>query len=178
VIGLTTGRQTSQRLNILLKELVSTIPNCKIVRRGKSSLEELGRRFSDDGIQHAVAIYRWHGGPGRIDLFNVNQALLEQVPPSILLKSVKLRREYAITERPLCKAITYADTSTATRRLGHAISVILELPELESADHTACSLHVRNSNEGFEAVVTAPAARREIGPKLTISKPLWSLGED
>jgi len=177
VIGLTTGRQTSQRLDILLKELVSTIPNSKIIRRGKSSLEELGRTFSTNGIRHALAIYRWHGGPGRIDLFNVNSTGLEQVPPSILLKSVKLRREYEITGRYRCSAITYADASTATRRLGHAISEILELPELESADHAACSLHIRNSSGAFEAVVTAPAAKREVGPKLVISNQLWSMGE-
>jgi rRNA maturation protein Rpf1 len=173
VIGLTTGRETTQRLNILLKELVSTIPNSKIIRRGRSSLEELGRRLSNDGIRHAVAIYRWHGGPGRIDLFNVNKIGLEQVPPSILLKSVKLRREYEITERHFCSAITYADVSAATRRFGHAISGIIELPELESADNVACSLHIRNSNREFEAVVTAPGAKREIGPKLVISNLLW-----
>jgi len=175
VIGLTTGRETSQRLNSLLKELASTIPNSQISRRGKSNLEELGRRLLDDKVSHAIAIYRYHGGPGRIDLFNVKPAGMIHVPPSILLRSVTLRKEYGITRRGhLCNAITYANISTTTRRLGHALSEILELPEMQPNENIPCSLHIRNTHNGFtELVVTSPATKREIGPKLVISQLLW-----
>ena len=175
MIGLTTGRETSQRLNSLLKELASTIPNSRISRRGKSNLEELGRRLLDEEISHAIAIYRYHGGPGRIDLFNVKPAGMTPVPPSILLSSVILRKEYGISGRGhLCSAITYANTSTAARRLGHALSGILELPELQPNETIACSLHIRNTSKGStELVFTSPATKREIGPKLVISQLLW-----
>ena len=115
MIGLTTGREPNQRLNSLLKELADTIPNSKISRRGKSSRQELGRRLLDDGISHAITIYRWHGGPGRIDLFNVKPNGMERVPPSILLRSVRLRKEYGVGGRYLCHAITYANASTSCK---------------------------------------------------------------
>ena len=159
---------------MLLKELADAIPDSRIVRRGKSSMVELGRRLGDDGIGHAIAVYRWHGGPGRIDLFNVNAAGLEHVPPSILLKFVKLRREYSTTGRYVCSCITYGNASAATRRLGHAMSSVLELPEMQSAENTACSLHLRNVNkESAEAVVTSPAGVRDVGPKLVIFDQVW-----
>jgi rRNA maturation protein Rpf1 len=174
VIGLTTGRETNQRLNSLLKELAGTIPNSKIIRRGKSSLEELGRRLLDDGITHAIALYRYYGGPGRIDLFNIETSGMAPVPPSILLKSVTLRKEYGIIGRYQCNAITFEKTPTAAKRLGHVLSEILELPEVESAQNLTCSLHIRNTHKGTaELVVTSPATKRDVGPKLVISELGW-----
>ena len=174
MIGLTTGRETSQRLNILLKELASTIPNSRISRRGKSSLEDLSRRFVEEGFGHAVALYRWHGGPGRIEFFNVKPSGLEQVPPTLLLRSVKLRREYGIRGQHTINAITCQGSSAEARRLREVLTKALELPESESFKNATCSLHVRESTrETIELVVTSPPCTREIGPKLVISGLLW-----
>ena len=175
MIGLTTGRESNQRLNTLLKELALSIPNSHITRRGKSSKKELYSRLFYEGFTHAIVLYRWHGGPGRLDFFNVKPECMEQVPPSVLLKSVTLRREYATHEAPRITAITYGDVSTITRRLGKALSNILELPEAESTHDVRCSLHLRDNEEGTEIVIKSPVSVRELGPKLVISRLIWSL---
>ena len=126
MIGLTAGRET-QRLNTLLKELSAAIPNSRISRRGKSSVQDLGRKLLDEGFDHAVALYRWHGG-----------------------------------------------ASGDATRLRNVLSIILELPEIESAKNAKCSPHVLGQSEGtIELVVASPPRNREIGPKLVISRLLW-----
>jgi rRNA maturation protein Rpf1 len=175
VIGLTTGRETNQRLNSLIKELGISIPNSRITRRGKSSKEDLARRLLEGGFTHALIAYRWHGGPGRLDFFNVKPGGMEQVPPSVLLKSVTLRREYGSHETPRINAITYEQTSSTTRRFGHILSNILEIPEAESHHGIPYSLHLRDSGKGTEIVVKSLVSNHDLGPKLVISRLLWSL---
>ena len=173
MIGLTTGRETSPRQNTLLKELATAIPNSRISRRGKSSTEDLSRRFLEEGFHHAVALYRWHGSPGRIEFFNVKSTGLEQVPPTLLLRSVRLRREYRARGQHTVEAISFEGSSEATR-LRNVLSRVLELPEIESLKNATCSLHVRElTGATIELVVTSPPCIQEIGPKLVISEMLW-----
>ena len=174
MIGLTTGRETSQRLNILLKDLATAIPNSRISRRGKSSVEDLSRRFLEEGFDHAVALYRWHGGPGRIAFFNVKASGLEKVPPTLLLRSVRLRREYGARGQHTLDAISHEGASAEATRLRKVLSSVLELPEIEILKSAGCSLHVRELTGGtIELVVTSPPCNQEIGPKLVISGLLW-----
>ena len=175
MIGLTTGRESNQRLNTLLKELVIALPNSRVARRGKSSKEELARRLLDEGFTHAVILYRWHGGPGRLDFFNIKPEGMEQVLPSVLLNSVTLRRECGSHETAKISAITYEQTSSTTRRFGHILSNILEIPEAESHHGIPYSLHLRDSGKGTEIVVKSLVSNRDLGPKLVISRLLWSL---
>jgi rRNA maturation protein Rpf1 len=175
VIGLTTGRETSQRLNILLKELSAAIPNARVVRRGKSSIENLSMRLLDGGFTHAIAIYRWHGGPGRMDLFNVTRNGMRQIPPIVLLGSVVLRREYQTKHKSsVIDALSVEKASTTTVRVAHALSEILELPQVDYSLSSSCSLHLRESNGSIVLVVISPD-HRDIGPKLVLSKLLWNL---
>jgi rRNA maturation protein Rpf1 len=175
VIGLTTGRESNQRLNTLLNELVTALPNSRIERRGKSSRDELARRLLDGGFTHAVVFRRWHGGPGRVDFFNVKPEGMDYVSPSALLKSVTLRREYGTHGTPKVNAITYEHASSMIRRFGNVLSNTLELPETEYPHDIPCSLHLRESEAGAEIVVRSLVRTRDLGPKLVISKLLWSL---
>jgi rRNA maturation protein Rpf1 len=93
VIGFTTGRQTGQRLNSLLKELVQAIPKARVIRRGKSSLDDLSRRLSEEGLDYAIILRRQHGGPGRIGFFRVEGKGLRPLAPSVVLRGVKPGRE-------------------------------------------------------------------------------------
>lgn len=175
MIGLTTGRETNQRLNSLIKELGSSIPNSRITRRGKSGKEELARRLLQDGFAHALIVYRWHGGPGRLDFFNVKASGMEHVPPSALLKSVILRRDFGDQTPHKIAAITCEHASKTTRHLGQVLSSVLELPFVESQLDLPCCLHLRDNGKMTEVVVRSPLNTRDIGPKLAISKLIWSV---
>jgi len=175
VIGLTTGRETNQRLNSLIKELNSSIPNSRITRRGKSSKEELARRLFEDGFTHALIAYRWHGGPGRLDFFNVGSSGMKQIPPSALLKSVTLRRELGEHKNPKVTGITCEQVSTTTRNLCHTLSTVLELPITEIREDSHSSIYVRDSGKVIEVVVRSLTDMRELGPRLVIAKLIWSI---
>jgi rRNA maturation protein Rpf1 len=175
VISLTTGRETNQRLNSLIKELGISIPNSRITRRGKSNKQDLARRLLDDGFTHAVIAYRWHGGPGRLDFFNVKPDGMEQVLPTALLESVTLRREYEGQNDPRIAGITYEQVSKTTRRFARILSSILELPSSESRPALRCSMHLRDNGRKTELVVRSLANMRDLGPKLVISELIWSV---
>jgi len=181
VIGLTTGRQTSQRLNSLLKELSSTIPAARIIRRGKSSLDDLAARFVQEGISHAFALYRWHGGPGRIDLYRVGSNGLSQIPPSLIISRVRLRREYPLGGRHIAQGISCdRDSSGAVKKLWQALSEVLELPKVEliSGGKIATTIHLRARTDGsIDLAVTSHPGIREVGPRLTIMKLIWDLDD-
>jgi rRNA maturation protein Rpf1 len=169
VIGLTTRRETNQRLNSLIKELDISILN------GKLSKEALARRLLEEGFTHAVILYRWLRGSGRLDFFNVNPRGMERVPPSILLKSVTLRREYKGQSTPKITAITYEEASKSTRRLGRVLSSVFELPISESHD-LPCSLHLRDNGEVTEIVVRSLINMRDLPEACSIKTTLEYAG--
>ncbi len=168
MIGLTTGRQTTQRLNILLKERAHTIPSSKTTRRGKSSLKELAALFREQGAHHALALYRWHGGPGRIDLFDVQATGLASVAPSILLKSVRLRREHPHRGRYTAQGVACdPKVSDETRNFSQRLSKMLELsrPDVPPPPELKTTFHIAEIPNGFHRlVVTSPPGEREVGP--------------
>jgi len=177
VIGLTTGRQSNQRLNSLLKELVHVIPRARIVRRGKSSLDDLGRRLFEEGLEWVLVVQRWHGGPGRVDFLKVEANSLTRLPPSMLLKAVKLRREYTPRVNCVAQAITCdPEVSVVTRRFVHHLSKVLDLAEsaLPADPELGSSFHIREIGGGsFLLTVTSPPAETDVGPRLVVSRLIW-----
>lgn len=180
MIGLTTGRQTNQRLNTLLKELAHTIPHAHIIRRGKSSLEELGQRLIDEGSDYGIIIQRWHGAPGRIDFYRV-QPSFSRIPPSIILKGVKLKREYADSQRGVAQAITYdREISKSSLRLVSTLCMVLGLSESKPPHDPKMktSIHVGQLADGtIRITVTSPPAGADIGPNLLISRLIWDISD-
>jgi rRNA maturation protein Rpf1 len=179
VIGFTTGRQTNQRLNSLLKDLVHSIPTARVVRRGKSSLSDLGSRLFEERLEYVTILQRWHGGPGRIDFFKVEGQGLAHVAPSVLLKAVKLSREYPHSGKHIAEAVTYeASVSGPTRRFVQRMSMVLGLAEsnLPTRPEINSTLHVSDKADGSIIVaLTSSPAHREVGPKLQISRLVWDL---
>jgi hypothetical protein len=180
VIGFTTGRETNQRLNSLLKELTHVVPRSEIIRRGKSSREELASKLHENGFSHAIVLYRWHGGPGRIDFFAVSTDGISSLSPSALLKNVKLGREFPNRAKCIATAVTHGeDLTEETLRFCHTLSNSLELPEVRASDisRIRTSFHVTDlPDRTIQLAVTSPAARLEVGPRISVSRLLW--GQD
>lgn len=179
MIGLTTGRQTNQGLNSLLKELSHAIPRARVIRRGKSSLEDLGRRFCDKELDYGIILQRWHGGPGRIDFLRVEAKGLTPVAPSVLLRAVKLRREYEHQGKHAAQAITCdARISQSTRRFAQQLSMILDLPQstIPADFKVKSSFHLSEFRDGsILLTMTSPPGQEEVGPRLLVSRLIWDL---
>lgn len=181
MIGLTTGRQTTQQLNSLLKDLAHSIPGSKIIRRGKSSVENLGVRLLEEGVSYAIVLYRWRGGPGRIGFFAVEPTGLNVVAPAVLLSAVKLRREYPDRGKYTAQGITCDPTSSEQiRNLSHTLSRVLQLPEssLPPPPDLKTTFHISEMPDRHpRLIVTSPPGERDVGPSLLISKLIWDIDE-
>jgi rRNA maturation protein Rpf1 len=176
VIALSTGRQTSQRLNSLLKELDHTIPNARVVRRGKSSLNDLSQCLLHEGHDYAIILHRWHDGPGRIDFSEVGTAGLTPHAPSVLLRSVKLHRECPHRGTHVAQAVTYdPHISEATGRFVQHLSAVMSLNEstLPVRSEITSTFHV--SDGSVLLALTSPPAKRDVGPRLLVSRLIWDL---
>ncbi len=172
MIGLTTGRQTTQRMNSLLNELAQVIPNARVVRRGKSNLNEFSAKLRNMGISHVVALHRWHGSPGRVNLFRVQSNGMVTVPPSIILSGIKLRREYGTDGMFMIEGVSNGAVNE-TLQLARTLSTVLDVPIMDSTS-TAVTLHlVQEEKSLIRVVVTAPPGQRELGPSLNVSRLLW-----
>jgi len=181
VIGLTTGRQTSQRLNSLLRDLSHAIPQTKIIRRGRSSLDDLASRFLQEGVSHALMIHRWHGSPGHINLLHITPTGANVLAPSIVLRSVKLRREYEYSGVFTANALTLeSQLSDEAKKLCGVLEEVLHLHshQLPAPPSVKASFHMKAKSDGtIELALTSPPGQREVGPKLTIQKLLWDVDE-
>jgi len=173
VIGLTTSRQTTQRMNSLLNELSHTLPHAKIIRRGKASLNDLSIRLLDENITHAIALNRWHGSPGRITLYAVNPTGITSLIPSMLLSEVKLKREYGSAARCVVQGISCGQLKDSTRQFSQILASAMEIPVIQDSSKMDATFHLLEANSSIRLVVTSPPTVREIGPSLTISRLLW-----
>lgn len=177
MIGLTTGRQTNQRLNSLLKELAHTIPRARIVRRGKSGLDDLARRMFNDGLEYGLILQRWQGGPGRMDFFKVHADGLNSFMLSLILNAVKLRREYPNPRRAVAQAVSYDEGITEpSHRLVLNLCTLLGLSETRSPNtpEIKTTLHISELPGGtIRIAVTSRPKLVEIGPTLLVSRLIW-----
>ena len=173
MIGLTTGRQTTQRMNGLLKDLSHTLPHAKIVRRGKSSLNDLSVKLLNENITHAIIINRWHGTPGRLTLYSVQPKGVTKLMPSIFLSEIKLNREYKNHTRPTVEGITCGKVKQTTHQFSEILSDVFEIPLTQNPTDVDTTFHLVQINDSIRFVVTSPPMEREVGPCLTISRLLW-----
>ena len=164
MIGLTTGRQTTQRMNSLLNDL--TLPHAKIVRGGKSSLNDFSVRLLKENTVHTIAINRWHGTPGRSTLYSLQTKGVTKLMPSFFLNEIKLAREYKNHAQPNIEGITCGKVKQTTHQFSEILSVF-EIPLTQNPTELGATFHLVQINDSIRLVVTSPTMEREVGPCLT-----------
>jgi len=92
VIIITTSRRPTRRIRTFCNDLARCIPNSMRINRGKLSREGLAEKAYELEADRVIIVDRWKGGPGKIELFNVREALVG-VPPLIYIRGIKLQRE-------------------------------------------------------------------------------------
>jgi hypothetical protein len=128
-----------------------------------------------------VVVDRWHGGPGKINFFQVSSTGLKPVPPLMLIKNIRLRRELNEGRRGVrSSAITLEPENSAelTRIAGH-LSKYFGLPVLsldEVRENHRASMHFSfDSSRHIQVTFMLPGRMVEIGPRVTISKLIWDV---
>jgi U3 small nucleolar ribonucleoprotein protein IMP4 len=178
---LTTSRRPTGRIRTFCRDLANSIPDVTRVNRGKMSLDGVAEKAIELEADRVVVVDRWHGGPGKINLFQVSSTGLKPVPPLMLIKNIRLRRELNEGRRGVrSSAITLEpeDSAELTRIAGH-LSKYFGLPVLslgEASENHRASMHF-SFDSSRHTRITFMLLRRmvEIGPRVTMSKLIWEV---
>lgn len=183
MILLTTSRRPTRRIRTFCKELSYNIPNLTRINRGKLSLEGLAAKALELNAEKVVIVDRWKGGPGKIELFKLENGKLQPIPPLIYLRGVKLRREFGTMPRGrrIRSTVILASSkpSREIEKLEEALSAFFNLPIIQGLeDCKNCNALMQTEmNEAGEIVVTFRLLPEnvEIGPRMRISHFIWDL---
>jgi rRNA maturation protein Rpf1 len=173
VIALSTCRRPTQRMNSFVKDLFHSLPNCTTITRGKMSLQDLTASAARIEAHRLILVNRWKSDPGEIRLLRLAEGRMQTVYPIILLREVKLRRDYRIRGRFTAEAVT-CDENMTDLGFASVLASFLGLP-LESVEDSYCTLHLAENHSGRLSVnLTSPPGVREIGPSFIVRQLLWS----
>jgi len=183
VILLTTSRRPTRRIRTFCKELSYNIPNVTGINRGKLSLEGLAAKALELNAEKAMIVDRWKGGPGKIELFKLENGKLQPMPPLIYLRGVKLRREFGTMPRgrriKSTAIFASSEPSEEIERLEKTLSDFFDLPVVhrwEECKPYNALLYVKSDQSG-EIVMSFRLFPEnvEIGPRMRVSHLIWDL---
>jgi rRNA maturation protein Rpf1 len=178
---LTTSRRPTGAIRTLCRDLANSLPDVIRVNRGKMSLDGVAEKAIEVEADRAVVVDRWHGGPGRITLFQLARNGLKVIPPIMLIAGVRLRREFTEkTRRIRSSAITVeSEDSSLLDRIADCLSQFLGLPVLsveEAAKKHRASMHLSfGSSRRLQITFVLLRGMVEIGPRITLSKLVWEV---
>jgi U3 small nucleolar ribonucleoprotein protein IMP4 len=178
---LTTSRRPTGRMRTFCRDLANSIPDAVRVNRGKMSLDGVAEKAIELEADRVVVVDRWRGGPGKISLFQVSSTGLKPVPPLMLIKGIRLRRELNEGRRGVrSSAITLEpEDSAELTRIAGQLSKYFSLPVLsldEASENHRASMHFSfDSSRHIQITFTLPGRMVEIGPRVTLSKLIWEV---
>lgn len=178
---LTTSRRPNGRIRTFCRDLVNSIPDFVRINRGKMSLDGVAEKAIEVEADKVVVVDRLHGGPGRINLYRLGSCGFESVPPLMLIKGIRLRREFKnVKKRGQSSVITYApEDSAVLDNIAAQLSQFLNLPVMSldgaSEKHVA-AMHLSYDHSRCLQLTFRHLRRMvEIGPRVTFSKLIWDV---
>lgn len=90
----TTSRKPCMRTRAFARELAGMLPLSEYVPRGKGSLDGLISRARQKGARCLAVISDIKGNPGKIEFLDVSQSDWAWSPTVLMLRGVKLQREF------------------------------------------------------------------------------------
>jgi U3 small nucleolar ribonucleoprotein protein IMP4 len=178
---LTTSRRPTGRIRTFCKDLANSIPEVTRVNRGKMSLDGVAEKAVMLEADRVVVVDRWHGGPGKINLFQVSSTGLKPVAPLMLIGGIRLRREFEEgTRRARSSAITVEPKdSVELTRIAERLSKFFGLPVQsldEASENHRASMHFSfDSSQHIEITFMLLSRMVEIGPRVILSKLVWEV---
>ena len=178
---LTTSRRPTGRIRTFCRDLAYSIPDAVRVNRGKMSLDGVAEKAIEVDADKVVVVDRWHGGPGKVSLFQLSSNGLEPIPPLMLIKSIRLRRELNEGMRgAISSAITLEpEDSPELTRMAEHLSKYFGLPVLPldkaSKSHRASMHFSFDSSRRIQFTFMFLCRMVEIGPRVTLSKLVWDV---
>lgn len=181
MILLTTSRRPTGRIRTFCRDLVNSIPDAVRVNRGKMSLDGVAEKAIEVKADKVVLVDRWQGGPGRISLYRLGSSGLDFVPPLMLIKGIRLRREFKNVKKcGQSSVITFApENSSALEKIAGQLSQFFGLPVHsfdDGAEKYVATMHLSFNRSGCLQLTFKQLQRMvEIGPRVILSKLVWDV---
>lgn len=182
MILITTSRRPTRRIRTFCNDLSRCIPNSIRINRGKLSREGLAEKALELEADRVMIVDRWKGGPGKIELFNVNESLVG-FPPLIYIRGIKLQREMGFPKsrsfRSLAITPIYSSEDKEIPKFAEALSSFLQVPietTTELSEKYQVLMHISRDVMGrIRITFFKNPESYEIGPRITVSHLIWSL---
>jgi len=145
------------------------------------SLDGVAERAIELEADRVVVVDRWRRGPGKINLFRISSTGLKSIPPLMLIRGIRLRREFKEgTKRARSSAITMKpEDSAELERIAECMSQHFGLPVLpvdEAARKYGASMHFSfDPSRHIQITFMRLQQMVEIGPRVTLSKLVWEV---
>lgn len=181
MILLTTSRRPAGRMRTFCRDLANSIPDVARVNRGKMSLDGVAEKAIELEANRIIIVDRWHGGPGKINLFQMSSTGLKYVPPIMFVSGMRLRREFKEGTKRLCSSVITVkpETSPDLKRIAEHLSKYFCLPIIsldEAGDDHSSSMHFSfDSSRHIQITFLFLHRMVEIGPRVTLSKLTWEV---
>ena len=181
MILLTTSRRPTGRIRTFCRDLANSIPDSVRVNRGKMSLDGVAEKAIEVEADKVVVVDRGQGGPGRINLYRLGSSGLDFVPPLMLIKEIRLRREFSnVKKRGQSSVITFApENLSALENIAGQFSQFFVLPVYsldDAVEKHIAAMHLSFDRSGCLQLTFKRLQRMvEIGPRITLSKLIWDV---
>ncbi len=174
MIVLTTSRNPAPGIRSFTRDL-SHILSATVLTRGKTNLRGLDAAVRELNAEKLILVSRGPSGPGRLEFKKLHRGHLTSVPPTILLSTVRLRREYNVHGRFKVDSVTCQDSEDLMlKRFTIALSEFLNIPLAEEARGSKASLHVaKTPSHRIFVTVMDHDGKREVGPSFIIHHLIW-----
>jgi rRNA maturation protein Rpf1 len=145
------------------------------------NLDGVAEKAIEVKADKVVVVDRWQGGPGRISLYRLGSSGLDFVPPLMLIKGIRLRREFKIVKKHgQSSVITFApENSSVLENIAGQLSQFFGLPVHslnDAAEKHVTSMHLSFDRSGCLQLTFKRLQRMvEIGPRVTFSKLIWDV---
>lgn len=181
MILLTTSRRPTERIRAFCRDLANSIPDTVRVNRGKLGLFGVAEKAIKLGAERVVVVDRWRWGSGKINLFRVSSTGLKPVPPVLLMRKLRLRREFmkgsgharssAITLKPEDSIELIRISEHLAKYFGF---VVLSLDE--ASKNYSTSMHLSfDPPQSLRITFLLLSRMVEIGPQVSLSKLVWEV---
>jgi hypothetical protein len=128
VIVIGTTRKPTQRIRSFIKELNRVLPNSTRLTRGKQGFNEFCDIAHDLGATRILLVGAFHGNPGRLGFLRFLGESWGFQPPTIIIKSTRLLREYHVDSPQKIKKLYVVPDTPRDNNKAEMLAYALGLP--------------------------------------------------
>lgn len=175
---ITTSHRPTRRIRALGHDLKRMMPSAIQMNRGKLSFEEVVEQARISKANRVMFLQRWKGGPGKIELYELNSGV-ELFFPVIYLASTQHQNELQgrVHVKKRLVIIKPQVDALELKHLSESLSTFLDIPLVERGQAVKdfeIGMTFGKMDSRLAMSFESLSENIEIGPRLVIRNLVWS----